>query len=87
VGPALYPAMSPARPMGTTASNNFFLEVRRAYQILNMEKILWTPRLKLTLFETLEEGSKDLEWAHAIRTDEKAMTWRLVFPPQSLAYL
>lgn len=69
--------------MGATALNNYFLEVDKAYQDISMEKILWTPRLKLTLFETLEDGSKDLEWAHEIQTDEKAMSWRLVFSPNS----
>jgi hypothetical protein len=44
-----------------------------------MEKVLWTPRLKLTLLETLEDDSKDLEWAHQMRTDEQATSWRSVF--------
>lgn len=38
-----------------------------------MEKILRTPRLKLTLFD-----GKDIAWAHVLRTDEGAMSWRLV---------
>lgn len=41
-----------------------------------MEKVLWTPRLKLTLLETLEDGSEDLEWAHKINTDKLAKSWR-----------
>jgi hypothetical protein len=43
-----------------------------------MEKTLRTPRLKLTLFENLEEEGKDMEWAHVLRTDEGAMSWKLV---------
>ncbi|TLD27932.1 hypothetical protein E2P81_ATG06278 [Venturia nashicola] len=42
-----------------------------------MDKVLWTPRLQLTLLETLDEGSKDLEWAHRLNTDEKAMSWSI----------
>jgi len=41
-----------------------------------MEKVLVTSRLKLTLLETLEDGSQDLQWAHQMKTDEQATSWR-----------
>ncbi|RAR07370.1 gnat family acetyltransferase [Stemphylium lycopersici] len=37
-----------------------------------MDKTLFTPKLKLTLIETAEKGSQELEWLHEIRSDEKA---------------
>lgn len=43
-----------------------------------MEEIVFTPRLKLTLVKSLEDGSLDLEWAHIVRSDEKATSWRSV---------
>jgi hypothetical protein len=41
-----------------------------------MEETIITPRLELTMLKTLEKGSKDLEWAHLVRSNELASSWR-----------
>lgn len=41
-----------------------------------MELTLFTSRLKLTLIQTAERGSPELEWMHEIRSDEQANFWR-----------
>jgi hypothetical protein len=41
-----------------------------------MEKVLLTPRLKLTLLKSLEETSEDVEFVRAVRSDELATGWR-----------
>jgi len=41
-----------------------------------MEEVLTTARLRLTLMNTVEEGSQDLEWAHVVRSDPGATVWR-----------
>ncbi|QDS76072.1 hypothetical protein FKW77_005903 [Venturia effusa] len=42
-----------------------------------MEEILRTPRLQLTLLETLDDESRDLKWAYRLDRDETAMSWSL----------
>jgi len=42
-----------------------------------MEKIFWTPRLKLTVLETDKDGSDDLKWMHELRSDEQATSWSI----------
>jgi hypothetical protein len=44
-----------------------------------MEETILTPNLKLTLIKTVENGSLDLDWAHVVRSDAGATSWRLVF--------
>ena len=41
-----------------------------------MEKVAVTPRLKLTLLESCDDGSEDLELFHAVRRDEEATKWK-----------
>lgn len=41
-----------------------------------MEKVILTPRLKLTLVELVEDNSEELKWVHAVRKDELATQWR-----------
>jgi hypothetical protein len=74
------PAIESTQPTGTTLlpTRTLFLHDDPA-RVFDMEKLIWTSRLKLTLLETLDEGTKDLEWAHQIRCDEKATQWRLDF--------
>jgi hypothetical protein len=50
-----------------------------SYRPLGAMETILTPRLKLTLIKTIEEGSQDLEWAHIVRTDAQATYWRLAF--------
>ncbi|KAF2838720.1 hypothetical protein M501DRAFT_1004531 [Patellaria atrata CBS 101060] len=42
-----------------------------------MDPVIFTPRLKLTLITSAERGSKELEWLHELRSDEKAMFWSI----------
>jgi hypothetical protein len=53
-----------------------FVRHSRQDNNITMEKIILTPRLKLTLLESLEEASQDLEWVRAVRSDEQATQWR-----------
>jgi hypothetical protein len=46
-----------------------------------MQRTISTDRLRLTLIEKAEQGSKELEWLHEIKSDEKAQWWRYVFIP------
>ncbi|KAH8711899.1 GNAT family acetyltransferase-like protein [Phaeosphaeriaceae sp. PMI808] len=49
-----------------------------------MQSDLFTPRLKLTLITTAERGSQELEWLHALRSDEKATWWSIAGRSKSL---
>ncbi|KAF2852050.1 GNAT family acetyltransferas-like protein [Plenodomus tracheiphilus IPT5] len=49
-----------------------------------MESVIFTPRLKLTLVTTAERGSKELEWLHELRSDEKVTWWSLSGRSKSL---
>ncbi|KAL8672885.1 MAG: hypothetical protein Q9168_002669 [Polycauliona sp. 1 TL-2023] len=40
-----------------------------------MDPVIFTPRLKLTLITSAPRGSRELEWLHEIRSDEKATWW------------
>jgi hypothetical protein len=42
----------------------------------SIPKMIWTERLKLTLLETLEEGTADLAAVHKIRSNPEAVSWR-----------
>ncbi|KAF2715096.1 hypothetical protein K504DRAFT_486850 [Pleomassaria siparia CBS 279.74] len=43
-----------------------------------MEPVLFTPRLKFTLITKAPIGSKEFEWMHELRTDEKVTWWSIV---------
>ncbi|CAO1606168.1 hypothetical protein XANCAGTX0491_009669 [Xanthoria calcicola] len=42
-----------------------------------MDPIIITPRLKLTLITSAERGTKELEWLHELRSNEKATWWSI----------
>ncbi|EDU44047.1 hypothetical protein PtrM4_132950 [Pyrenophora tritici-repentis] len=42
-----------------------------------MDATILTPRLRLTLLTTAERRSNELEWIHALRSDEKASWWSI----------
>ncbi|KAF1835335.1 hypothetical protein BDW02DRAFT_289512 [Decorospora gaudefroyi] len=42
-----------------------------------MEQTVLTPRLKLTLITTADRGSRELEWLHELRSDEKCTWWSI----------
>ncbi|KAI4222334.1 MAG: hypothetical protein L6R36_006218 [Xanthoria steineri] len=44
-----------------------------------MDSIITTPRLKLTLITSAERGTKEFEWLHELRSNEKATWWRVVY--------
>lgn len=43
-----------------------------------MDKIILTPRLKLTLVQTAEDGSAELASAHVVQSSPEASIWRYV---------
>ncbi|KIW02272.1 uncharacterized protein PV09_06422 [Verruconis gallopava] len=43
-----------------------------------MEKVILTPRLKLTLLESHEDGSDDVRLVHAVRSNELATQWSVL---------
>jgi hypothetical protein len=41
-----------------------------------MDRVVSTPRLKLTLVTKALPGSEEFKWLHKLRTDEKCVAWR-----------
>jgi RimJ/RimL family protein N-acetyltransferase len=52
-----------------------------------MESTIFTLRLKLTLIEKAQRGSKQLAWLHELRSNEKATWWRYVLFLRSVIHV
>lgn len=50
----------------------------------NMEPVLTTPRLKLTLITHAERGSEELTWLHELRSDKQSTLWSIRPPSTTL---
>lgn len=48
---------------------------------VTMDHTIITPKLKLILLTAAERGSREFEWLHELRSDEKATWWRWNYVP------